>query len=76
MDSKLEAGYLAKLFTEPVYLLGYETEEKSSVVNKDLKAESSVLKQENKKIPVIPELPNHSPKISKKCILLYSSEEE
>lgn len=78
MNSELEAGYLTRLFTEPVYLMGYETEkDNSSLDTTNLKVETvSVPKEEIKKIPATPTLQALSQKISKKCILLFFSEED
>ena len=76
MDSALEAGYLMRLFNEPVYLMGYETVEENKVAELNLKTETILPKEEIKKIPVTPTLNTSPQKISKKCILLFESEED
>ncbi len=88
MDSELEVGYLTRLFTEPVYLMGYETTQRTtsmptnSIATKNQPdpvalsiAPTSVLKEEVKKIPSTPVLQTlATEKILKKCILLFLSE--
>lgn len=88
MDSTLEAGYLAKLFTESVYLMGYETTKEEITQTRDevtvntvIPKETIVPKLEIKKMPVAPtskvEMQKiETQKISKKCILLFVSEED
>lgn len=76
MDSVLEAGYLTGLFSEPVYLMGYETQKGNVSVSQDLPVETIVSKQEIKKMPVLQTLQIPTQKISRKCILLFQSEED
>lgn len=87
MNTELEAGYLAYLFEQPLYLMGYETQVEEEVsspiassektVAEPLKEEPKVLpKQEVKTtIPATPKLQNLPQKAAKKCILLFVSEE-
>jgi hypothetical protein len=82
MKSELEAGYLIELYNEPLYLLGYEYE--TVVIEQEATSENIVVKQMNTVVPKpetqpIPALPKSdavSQKISKKCILLFLSEED
>ena len=87
MDSELEAGYLMELFSEPIYLMGYASPENASVqlvqpsdntgLKQDsIKTEPVSLKQEVKSIPITPKLPSTPQKTTKKCILLFISDED
>ncbi len=76
MDSALEPGYLARLFSEPVYLMGYETKKETISVITEIQQETVVVKPEIKKIPVTPTLTKIQEKENRKCILLYESEED
>ncbi len=83
MNKELEAGYLAQLFEEPLYLMGYETSvtevsetvivQKEIMVKEELK---TIPVPELKTIPVTPKLQTVAQKVHKKCILLFVSEED
>ncbi len=77
MNTALEAGYLLELFNEPLYLMGYQSNEKISEVDSvSAKIEIPLVhKQEVKPVTVVPKLQTTSSKIVKKCILLFYSEE-
>ena len=82
MKSELEAGYLVELFNEPLYLIGYEYE--TAAIEQEVISENTSVKQVNtvvpkpeiKSIPALPKSEGVSQKISKKCILLFLSEED
>jgi hypothetical protein len=78
MDSELEAGYLTRLFTEPVYMMGYETANAGIFADSNLQVETVIPKpkEEVKKTPDTPILQVLPQKISIKCILLFFSEED
>jgi hypothetical protein len=75
MDQVLEVGYLTGLFSEPVYLMEYETKKENVSIIQDLPVETIVPKLEIKKMPVLQTL-QVPQKISRKCILLFQSEED
>ncbi len=82
MKSELEAGYLMELYNEPVYLMGYAyeagvEEEVIVSVNTVIQPVTTVLpKPEPKPIPALPKSEPVGQEVSRKCILLFLSEED
>jgi DNA polymerase III psi subunit len=86
MTQELDAGYLATLFNEPIYTMGYapvEVEEENTAPVPVVSPADLLPKKpmpELKTIPVTPKIEKTTPEVAakatKKCILLYQSEQE